>query len=719
MFSNNNKISMRQFQCLLILDIFGMSVITMPREVSIISGRSGWIAVLCAGIIMTFYTIVLTTLSEKYQNDTFVEFSQKILGGFLGKLLSICFAIKIILTSALQLRFFCEIIRQIVLFLTPLWLTSAIVILVCTYAAYIGYECRGKIAEILLVLIFIPFIFVFALAALDIDFSNLFPIIAENVETLPAGIFVILFMFGGLEFILFARPYINGGKNYKKEIFKVTALLCFLFTITTILTIAKFGNSVSHKLFPVLQIMDTVSIPGSFLERQDILIIWFAIVSIFAAINAGIYFTTVIFSRLTKNEEKRRRWLWLVVPAIFIISLLPSDMAQSYEIMKKILLYLGGIFLFIIPILLFILSELNGKKKVLSLFLLCFLITGCADKVEMEDRSFIITLGIDMGKDDSLNLTLGEIKSLEEGEKPSIEANGRTFSSAIKNADMMNDKQIYLGQLKTVVLGKELLENEGLTKEVLTALERNQTVNKKIVVLASNDTASDILKAISEKNTSSGLYIWDYYNVAGDKSASTEKVDLETLLQNVRDYDGIVIPKVSLTDEGVKIGGGMVISNYIFRGELSDLEERGYLWLKNKAAGASIDGVFQGENITLGVSKDKCKFLFSEKDGKIICDVYIDVIGSLEGGGMEQDSFFDSSTLREIEKIFEKIITTEVENTMSIASIEYKTDVFGLTRELEKQNINIYKKYNGKDSFENMIFKIRTDVNIKGIGVIE
>ena len=46
MFSENDKISIRQLQALLILDLFGTGVVTLPRQTVNVAGNDAYIAVL-------------------------------------------------------------------------------------------------------------------------------------------------------------------------------------------------------------------------------------------------------------------------------------------------------------------------------------------------------------------------------------------------------------------------------------------------------------------------------------------------------------------------------------------------------------------------------------------------------------------------------------------------------------------------------------------------
>ena len=108
------------------------------------------------------------------------------------------------------------------------------------------------------------------------------------------------------------------------------------------------------------------------------------------------------------------------------------------------------------------------------IFLAVCLLCGCWDNREMEDRSYIITMGIDKNQKDGryvltlapaqLSATGSQEENTQQTKEKAIAVTGDTLASAIRQADTYSSRQVYLGQLKTVVLGKEILKDEKLLK---------------------------------------------------------------------------------------------------------------------------------------------------------------------------------------------------------------------------------------------------------------
>ena len=129
MFSTNNKISVRQLQTLLILDIFGMGITSLPGKMTETAGQDGWLALIIGTLPACFSAFLITRLCSVFPEEGFVRYSRKLLSYPIGTLLSLGLVLKIIAALSMQLRIFSEIIKQLMLFETPIWLISLCMLL--------------------------------------------------------------------------------------------------------------------------------------------------------------------------------------------------------------------------------------------------------------------------------------------------------------------------------------------------------------------------------------------------------------------------------------------------------------------------------------------------------------------------------------------------------------------------------------------------------------
>lgn len=356
----NDRISIRQLQLLLILNIFGTGVILLPRFVAQQAGHDGWILIILATAIAVFCTYIITTLGRKFPSHSFYEYSCIILSKPMAFILSIGFVLRLIFHIALELRIFGEIVSQTMLYNTPFSVVCIVVLLVSGFASAKGYETRARIAEILALIIFLPITIMFFLAAFNVDFTNLLPIMQSSPQSIFKGGFYTLSAFAGIELILMVYPYMSNYNNVKKGTIHAVILLGIFMTIITIITIARFGAyDIQNQMWPIIEMMDSTALPGSFLQRQGVFIMSFFIISLFAVVNAGLFFSSIILKSIIK-KGRHSYYVGAVMTITFFISLAPRNMIDVYKYLDLVFITFGLAYMLVIPIILLLVAKMRG-----------------------------------------------------------------------------------------------------------------------------------------------------------------------------------------------------------------------------------------------------------------------------------------------------------------------------------------------------------------------
>ena len=353
--SLNDKISLRQFQILLVLDILGTGVTALPRTAASAAGQDGWISVLLAACLAVIVVWMAASLAGRVPSLSFPNYAAAILPAPLASAISIALTVKIMAACALELRIFGEIVRHTMLPETPFAVVCAFMLLVSGYAAAKGYEARARIAEILIWAAILPLVFVFALTLREIDYTNLAPVLDAPVKDLLAGAGQSIFAFSGMELILLAFPYLAKPQKARKAAAGAIGFVGLAMAVITLLTIARFtAAGTVPRAWPVLDMMDTVDLPGSFIERQEALMMSFWIVSLFAVVNAGLFFSSLLLRDIVK-KGKHLTYVLILIPVIGGMSLLPANMTHTYDLLRLLNHTLGTAFYVgVIPLLLLI-----------------------------------------------------------------------------------------------------------------------------------------------------------------------------------------------------------------------------------------------------------------------------------------------------------------------------------------------------------------------------
>ncbi|MDR2167277.1 MAG: spore germination protein [Clostridiales bacterium] len=362
-FALNNRISLRQMQALLFLEIFGFGITALPRRVAEAAAQDGWIGVLLAVGVTLGLVWIIVHVGKKYTDSTFYDFVCKLLTKPVGILVCLFLCLRLLLLASFNLRIFAEITQTMLLPTTPPLIIFAAMLALAAYGASKGIEARGRMAEILIIIVLLPLILVFGLSAREIEFANLLPIFAANPAQLGSAGFSALFAFNGLDMLLLIMPFLARPKNAAKSAFGVVATMGGLMVVITAATIARFGpENIVHHIWPVLKMMDTAAISGGIIDRQGALMMTFWIISAYAIINASLFFSSLLLKDVLRRG-KHIHYILACVPIIAILANLPENLAEVYnyfEVYNRTIALAAMVFL---PLLLLVFSKIRGFKN--------------------------------------------------------------------------------------------------------------------------------------------------------------------------------------------------------------------------------------------------------------------------------------------------------------------------------------------------------------------
>jgi len=264
-------------------------------------------------------------------------------------------------------------------------------------------------------------------------------------------------------------------------------------------------------------------------------------------------------------------------------------------------------------------------KRIGIVLFMMLMLTGCGNAVEISGRDFVVMAGVDKAESDTFKVTAGSAVLTGEGGgkgKVSVKsAEGESLPDALQMNDREDALSPYYGQLKTVLIGENLLRDRDMFESTVGILLKNNDINMKTILLGCKGEAGTVVEATGKKENEYGLYIWDYYKNLGDTGGDTFKMTVNDMA--VKKDGGYIMPKAQAEGDSIKIGGGFVMDGYVFKGELEGNEMRGAMVLT---------GDIKGTVISLGTEAAKikgnsCKISFFGTDKKPVCgiDIFIKV----------------------------------------------------------------------------------------------
>ena len=314
------------------------------------------------------------------------------------------------------------------------WFIFLPVFLLSIYANRGGREERARLLELLFWFVFLPLFGVLTLAAKDVHLEYLIQGGFHAEKSIQ--VFV---CFSSLEILLF----FTGERREKvKALFFVFGLNLLIF----IVTIGMYGAKMAEASdLPVVTMIQMVRFPGGFVERLDIFMLAFWILSLFAIFSAYCFYGTFFW-----GKGKGSFWLSCLFygGVLAIVSWNQLDLQTLIDFFQTYVLWLDLPLAVILPLL-------NTKRRkravvVTMLSALLFIVTGCGPKrVNIEERAYVLAIGVE-AKEERWKVSF----FLPENER--IETEGKSWEEIKKEFQRSSDKELELGHLKAVILGKEV-----------------------------------------------------------------------------------------------------------------------------------------------------------------------------------------------------------------------------------------------------------------------
>ncbi|MEK1830389.1 GerAB/ArcD/ProY family transporter [Priestia megaterium] len=159
---SNNQITSPQAIALIASNIIAYSILSMPRVLSKIVGTPDlWISVAIGGGITILSGLLIVKLTALFPHQTFFEFNKKIVGSFLGSVLSLLFIIYTILLSAFEVRGLAEVTQFYLLETTPVPILIISMVWVGMYLVIGGIIPIARLCEVFLPITLIVFLVYF------------------------------------------------------------------------------------------------------------------------------------------------------------------------------------------------------------------------------------------------------------------------------------------------------------------------------------------------------------------------------------------------------------------------------------------------------------------------------------------------------------------------------------------------------------------------------
>ncbi len=489
MFSNNGRISEHQAVRLIILNLFTGASLFLPMALPRVSGDGGF----CAWILGILLTWMYVWTILKHLNIRTRKYLEIILG------------IRCLATYLFLFGLFISVLSETFLFtMSRGWILFGM-LCVLIYGASKEVEARARLSELLFYIILVPIFLIGAVSLPEAQWGNVWAIDGITWRGILWGSLITWVLMSPIEWCFLMKDSVkeSGNKRTCKRGFIFGT--AFAFVIYLLCIVVLDVDSMKAERWPTSILMQIVKLPGGFVSRQDGLMLSFWIFAMFISLSeAANHAFECLFQ---DNETKKWKKQSVLIVAGGILSYF-TGMNRWFLIMYFVLMMVTGVLIFFM-----------GRKAIFVCLILCMVsFTACDNYIEIENRDFVMAIGVDPGEKKTYSFTfvfpnMGELAADSDGEavRPVVlEAKSLTEAEELYNR--MSENFMDFGQVRVIVLGEQMEQSPYAMTDFNKEIKSIPEMARTILMCRSQGSASELIAMDEEMSTSVGIYLEELLN---------------------------------------------------------------------------------------------------------------------------------------------------------------------------------------------------------------
>ncbi|MCW6111465.1 Ger(x)C family spore germination protein [Clostridium sporogenes] len=390
----------------------------------------------------------------------------------------------------------------------------------------------------------------------------------------------------------------------------------------------------------------------------------------------------------------------------------------------------------------------SKKCLVIMLILLTICMTGCWDKVEIDQKAFASVIGVDAGKDIGKEKQLKEINSSASftGSKldkikvtyafPDISKLGpekggtavdKTMSidaysmqDSIDKIVNKSSRNLSFGHLKLIVLNTSILDYSSTFKEVIDYLQRQPAINRMIYIVFSEDKSEEILKFKPNMEKSVENYIIGILE-NNKKNNTSSPLTLNEFLEETSQNSTALVPVINIDKKSkdLKISKVAVIKDDKIKGYISTEQANNIQLINKKFKGGTRTIIRDGSPLDYSIENSERKIKIRDKE-KLSFDIKLNLEGQIKGHNIDKQ-ISSKGDINKIEEDLNKAITQDIKEIIRISQTQYNTDILDLGGFIHKYHPKLWKEIKGNwnELYKTVDINVTADTKVRRIGAIK
>lgn len=397
-----------------------------------------------------------------------------------------------------------------------------------------------------------------------------------------------------------------------------------------------------------------------------------------------------------------------------------------------------------------------NKLKIIFIFLLTFFLTGCWDRVELDEQSYVVAIGVDEGKDNLFSITYQiantqateSVKNIVANKSNSdiITVSAPDFLTARDLVTSTIAKKITFSHTRVIIVGESLARSKNFL-EIINSCERDRQVRRNMYIAVSREKASKFIRSNNPVMELSPHKFYDYSSKNWKESGLVPISTINDFLQSTENKDNVFLTiygsakQVEFNDYGnesnylpgqineestnpTQIIGAAVIKEGKMISALSGAETRLVMLLniQSKAKNMYItfpDPLNPKNRISAQLTKnDSPKIKINIKGDEPDIDVTVPLILKISAIKSFEDYVENSDKQAVLKKSFEEYMKQQCEILINKTKNEFKGEPFmwSLAARRKCWTIDEYKQYKWIEKYPYAKVKVHFHTDIKDFG---
>lgn len=271
------KISNRQLMFMLMFTVLGTAYFFLPALSALFAGRDLWLCPVFSTLPGLLVILVIAKLHSLYPGLSIIQYSEKILGKFVGKFAGLLFIFWFTHTNAIVIQEFGDFMNIAFMPTTPTIIFTGVITAVCGLAVYYGVELIARAGEFLFPMFLIFILSLLALAAGNIQIGMITPVLSKGLIPVLAGSLPPSGWRGEVVVAAMLLPFVNKPQKARNAGIYAVLLIGLLLVADSLEVAGVYGDETKRLVFPVLSLAREINILNFFQRLEVVLLVaWIA-----------------------------------------------------------------------------------------------------------------------------------------------------------------------------------------------------------------------------------------------------------------------------------------------------------------------------------------------------------------------------------------------------------------------------------------------------------